>query len=137
MPNSSSDELFRFEALWEEHPQCSKDNLSEDFPPEFNNIAGKEVLFKEKKGVDYAFTFYNSFKVRKICLDVSIIDLFKKNLNIATLEAVSILLNFFNLFYIFDFMIFGYCCFPFTPLDDGVEENINPSVEKKPNVGEK
>ncbi|KAJ1422503.1 Nucleic acid-binding, OB-fold [Sesbania bispinosa] len=96
----------------------AEDNPSEEFPPEFNNVAGKEVLFKVEKGADYAFKFDDSFKVRKICLDVTIIDLFKQDLNVATPEA----------------RIFPV---PFPSLDDDAEENNDSGAEKKPNGGDK
>ncbi|KAJ1436000.1 hypothetical protein SESBI_04553 [Sesbania bispinosa] len=53
-------------------------------PSEFMALVGKELLFKVEKTADYAFSYDDSFKVRRVCDDKEIIKQFKKEKSIGT-----------------------------------------------------
>ncbi|KAJ1426402.1 Nucleic acid-binding, OB-fold [Sesbania bispinosa] len=57
-----------------------------DHPPEFGSIVGRELLFKVDKGSGHAFRFDDTFRVRRICDDPSIIGIFKDNSVVKTPE---------------------------------------------------
>ncbi|KAJ1393902.1 hypothetical protein SESBI_34579 [Sesbania bispinosa] len=64
-----------------------KDKNGDELPSEFSDLAGKEVLFKVEKPADYAFKFDDSFRVKRVCDDICIIDLFKNEDSIATSDV--------------------------------------------------
>ncbi|KAJ1390611.1 hypothetical protein SESBI_37352 [Sesbania bispinosa] len=55
-----------------------------EHPPDFRGLIGKDLLFKVEKTIEYAFSYDDSFKVKKVCDDKEIIQLFKKSSNIET-----------------------------------------------------
>ncbi|KAJ1411026.1 hypothetical protein SESBI_21561 [Sesbania bispinosa] len=56
----------------------SEDPKFSEYPEEFNELVGLELLFKVEKLSDYAFSFDDSFKVKRVCDDVAIIEKFKE-----------------------------------------------------------
>ncbi|KAJ1392000.1 Nucleic acid-binding, OB-fold [Sesbania bispinosa] len=57
-----------------------------DHPLEFGSIMGRELIFKVYKGPEHAFRLDDTFRVRRICDDPSIIGIFKDNSVAKTLE---------------------------------------------------
>ncbi|KAJ1391359.1 hypothetical protein SESBI_36750 [Sesbania bispinosa] len=74
-----------------------KDNPPDDVSYLFDDIAGKEVLFKVEKPSDYAFKFDDSFRVKKICCDTSVINEFKDENAVVTPDARVLRVPFPNL----------------------------------------
>ncbi|KAJ1430742.1 Nucleic acid-binding, OB-fold [Sesbania bispinosa] len=62
----------------------TKDIKSVVHPPEFINLVGKALLSKVEKGPEYAFSYDDSFKVKKVYDDPKIITKFKDIWGIAT-----------------------------------------------------
>ncbi|KAJ1377804.1 hypothetical protein SESBI_48489, partial [Sesbania bispinosa] len=62
----------------------AKDIKSVVHPPEFVKLIGKAMLFKVEKGPEYAFSYDDSFKVKKVCDDSQIITKFKDMWGITT-----------------------------------------------------
>ncbi|XP_057417149.1 uncharacterized protein LOC130711499 [Lotus japonicus] len=64
---------------------CSKGkSADEEYPDVMKSIIGKEVLFKVEKSSDHGMKYDDSYKVKKICDDLAIIELFKDKTKIQT-----------------------------------------------------
>ncbi|KAJ1434841.1 hypothetical protein SESBI_05204 [Sesbania bispinosa] len=50
-----------------------------EHPSKFLGLIGKELLFKVEKIAEYAFNYYDSFGVKKVCAELEIIQQFKKS----------------------------------------------------------
>lgn len=63
----------------------------DDYPDEIKALIGREFLFKVEKSMDHGMKFDDSYKVKKICEDKAIIELFKDEGNIQTPTKVNYL----------------------------------------------
>ncbi|KAJ1390048.1 Zinc finger, GRF-type [Sesbania bispinosa] len=54
------------------------DPKAAEYPGDFNVVVGMELLFKVSKLADHAFSFDDTFRVKKVCNDPGIISLVKK-----------------------------------------------------------
>ncbi|XP_057434300.1 uncharacterized protein LOC130726987 isoform X2 [Lotus japonicus] len=55
-----------------------------EYPDAVKAIVGREFLFKVEKGCDHGVKFDHSFKVKKICGDCGVIEMFKSNVAVHT-----------------------------------------------------
>ncbi|KAJ1390267.1 hypothetical protein SESBI_37629 [Sesbania bispinosa] len=55
-----------------------------EHPPDFRCLIGKDLLFKVEKTTEYAFSYDDTFKVKKVCDDKEIIQQFKKSSSVET-----------------------------------------------------
>ncbi|KAJ1412838.1 hypothetical protein SESBI_19984 [Sesbania bispinosa] len=62
----------------------TKDLKSVEHPPDLKRLIGRALLFKVEKGAEYAFSYDDSFKVKKVCDDPDIISKFKDRWGIVT-----------------------------------------------------
>nr|AFK33968.1 unknown [Lotus japonicus] len=62
----------------------SKGKSVEEYPDEIKALIGKEAIFKVEKSIDHGMKYDDSYKVKKICDDLSIIQLFKDKTKIQT-----------------------------------------------------
>ncbi|KAJ1415298.1 hypothetical protein SESBI_18255 [Sesbania bispinosa] len=67
---------------------ATKATLHDEPPADFSQLVGMKLLFKVEKSTDYAFKFDDSYRVKRICTDACIIELFKKEKNISPPETV-------------------------------------------------
>ncbi|XP_057452415.1 uncharacterized protein LOC130744238 [Lotus japonicus] len=62
----------------------AKAKCVDDYPDEIKALIGREFLFKVEKSMDHGMKFDDSYKIKKICEDKAIIELFKDEGNIQT-----------------------------------------------------
>ncbi|XP_057440291.1 uncharacterized protein LOC130732203 [Lotus japonicus] len=62
----------------------SKGKSVEEYPDAIKALIGKEAIFKVEKSSDHGMKYDDSYKVKKICDDLSIIQLFKDKTKIQT-----------------------------------------------------
>ncbi|XP_057453440.1 uncharacterized protein LOC130745283 [Lotus japonicus] len=64
---------------------CSKGKSVDEYPDDLMALFGKEFLFKVEKLNDHGLKYDDSYKVKKICEDMDVIDIFNDKNNTATL----------------------------------------------------
>ncbi|XP_057440510.1 uncharacterized protein LOC130732490 [Lotus japonicus] len=63
---------------------ASKGKAAKDYPNEIKSIIGRQILFKVQKSNGHGTTFDDSYKVKKICTDVVMVENFKDNSRVQT-----------------------------------------------------
>ncbi|KAJ1388161.1 Nucleic acid-binding, OB-fold [Sesbania bispinosa] len=74
-----------------------KEPTSYEYPEQLNIIIGKEILFKVEVKDDRAFSFDDSFKVKKLCDDEGIVNEFKEERYVQTPEMSKVDASFLDI----------------------------------------
>ncbi|XP_057442175.1 uncharacterized protein LOC130733903 isoform X2 [Lotus japonicus] len=57
---------------------------SNEYPNEIKSIIGRQMLFKVQKSSNHDSTFDDSYRVKKICTDINVVETFKDNSKVQT-----------------------------------------------------